>query len=644
MRVFNSKAKWAILFLALAIPGFLGAEQWSAPAPIAALNSNSRDLSAFLTADGKTLYLASDRPYLNTAKIDLYISNLFLGEWTTPMVLPGPVNAAGYWDDQPSLTLDGRYMYFYSTRPGGLGQGDIWVSENINGQWQAPVNLGGNVNSSADDGTPAISTDGQTLIFASSRSGGYGAIDLYVSTKVNGVWQPAVNLGGVVNTSYNNDHPTLSYTGRWLFYSSHSDIVRAENVAGVWQTPVKLPSPVNTSGDDVVTFFLDCNNGIYMAAPGSGIWDIKTAQWLDAPGPNPCSALLIPKGQWRVRVTLLEASAALPSDVYIDQPISQRLIKNSLKNIGTVVSTPFISGEELVLHIHVHGEAMGLGEYDHYSNGEFAKVDRVDPLRYIVGFEDLPADQADYDYNDVVLLVELIGEEVNIWENINYLGESQVVQAAPVGQETTAGLDLVNGDATAVLATIPETGLTEPSYVILTEGDPVFYQDLLAFAPFNSAGTFLKVELTNGQTAMAGSDPIQLTLDVPGAIPTPVLPAAEDGGMKMLAGDSAAAGSTVQPRLYRFNTETLAWEEIPDQEIVGPDLLTANLPGAGFVALGYPKPAGEKLHLNLKINCGMAPASELRGQAWTGIALLLPLLIGGLFRYTRKGRARKQVK
>ncbi len=481
--------------------------------------------------------------------------------------------------------------------------------------WQQPVVLPLGVNSTTIDITPTISVDGQTLIFSSGDS---GLRDLYVAHKVDGVWQNAVNIGAPFDTSYNEDSASLSYTGKYLFFSRGgvgdgvaSKIFRSVKIAGIWQEPVQLPSPVNTGKEEQASIFNDCTNTLYIYTGRFGnSWDLAITQWQDFSDANPCSQLIIPEGQWRVRVTLLEASAGLSSDIYLDQPISQLLIRNSLKNVGKVVSTPFLSAEELVFRIHINGKSMGLGEYDHYSNSEFAQVERTDPLRYLVKFEDLPADQADWDFNDTVLLVELVGVEVNIWESENYMGEAQVVQETPPDQDTVIGLAMVRGDVIDAVAEIPGAGLSEPSYGVVTEGDPALYDELLADAPFDSTGDFIKVELTSGQDALNGS-PVHLSLDV--------LPLAD--------------GNTAGYKLYRLDPDTASWQEVASQAQETETTVVADSNTVGLFALGFPKPTQP---LNIGLTCGQVPGPAGLNPLIAVLVLIVPLLAAGLLRRGRK--------
>jgi hypothetical protein len=130
--------------------------------------------------------------------------------WSTATNLGPTVNSSGA-DSGPALSKDGLSLYFYSDRAGGFGGNDIWVSqrESTDDAWGAPVNLGPTINTSASEFVPAFSRDGHWMFFASDRTGGYGMADIWASWR-NDVhddfgWQAAVNLGPNVNTSANDN-------------------------------------------------------------------------------------------------------------------------------------------------------------------------------------------------------------------------------------------------------------------------------------------------------------------------------------------------------------------------------------------------------------------------------------------------------
>jgi len=99
--------------------------------------------------------------------------------------------------------------------------GDIWYSENLDGVWQSPKNLGPPFNSPFNDHCLFFSADGNEAFWTSTRPGGFGGNDIWTSRKVDGVWQPAVNLGPNVNSVANETRPSLSWEGTTLLFGSN---------------------------------------------------------------------------------------------------------------------------------------------------------------------------------------------------------------------------------------------------------------------------------------------------------------------------------------------------------------------------------------------------------------------------------------
>ena len=89
-------------------------------------------------------------------------------------------------------------------------------------EWDDPINLGPVLNSPSDDNHPAVSKDGLSLFFHSNRPGGFGGEDIYVSQRLSldATWGQPVNLGPNVNTSSNDRVPAFSANGRWMFFGS----------------------------------------------------------------------------------------------------------------------------------------------------------------------------------------------------------------------------------------------------------------------------------------------------------------------------------------------------------------------------------------------------------------------------------------
>ncbi len=163
---------------------------WESPTNLGCdMNSNQHDNAAKYFDDPATgetlLYFAGGRPG-GPGSGDIWVAPTLDGTKDTfgPPSLVAESSIAGSNDSHPLMRKDGLEFIFVSNRHGGVGSSDIWSStrESLEDPWPAPVNVT-SVNSTATDFRPTLSFDGRMLIFASGRTGGLGAGDLYVSTR-----------------------------------------------------------------------------------------------------------------------------------------------------------------------------------------------------------------------------------------------------------------------------------------------------------------------------------------------------------------------------------------------------------------------------------------------------------------------------
>ncbi|RPI67163.1 MAG: hypothetical protein EHM43_09550, partial [Ignavibacteriae bacterium] len=164
------------------------------------VNDGEQVGAAALTPDGQTMvFSAFKHDVPGIGRTDLYTAKRKDGKWVDVTNLGGTVNSPAY-DAQPAVTADGRTLYFASDRSGGKGGTDIYVTQWTGSAWSVARPLEG-VNSSANEMSPVIAADGRTLTFASDRSGGTGGYDIYVA-KVEGVNATGVKSAGTpINTS-----------------------------------------------------------------------------------------------------------------------------------------------------------------------------------------------------------------------------------------------------------------------------------------------------------------------------------------------------------------------------------------------------------------------------------------------------------
>lgn len=181
-----------------------------------------------LTADGNRMYFT----------ICVGVCNIFYsdkqpnGDWSKPVKLPEPVNLANYSEKQPSISPDGRTLYFVSNRSGGKGRFDIWYSQQIaENVWSQPKSIGDTINTPFNEQSPFIHFDNQTLYFASDGHIGMGGLDLYLSRRLNDtLWSKPVNLGYPINTFADEDGLIVNAIGTTAYYSSDRNIQAGRDI------------------------------------------------------------------------------------------------------------------------------------------------------------------------------------------------------------------------------------------------------------------------------------------------------------------------------------------------------------------------------------------------------------------------------
>lgn len=174
-----------------------------------------------LSQDGKVLFFTGCNRPDGLGRCDIYVSQKKGDDWSKPFDLSPPVNTAG-WESQPSISADGRTLYFVSNRKGGYGGYDIWKSNLTEKGWSEPENLGPNINTSMNEQSPFIHPDDSTLYFCSNGWPGMGGMDLFVSRiGKDGKWQKPENLGYPINSSGDENGLTLTANGTSAFFSSN---------------------------------------------------------------------------------------------------------------------------------------------------------------------------------------------------------------------------------------------------------------------------------------------------------------------------------------------------------------------------------------------------------------------------------------
>jgi len=198
--------------------------QWQKAEPIGPpINTDDNEGAQFITSDGKRMFFTACNRYDGLGKCDIYMSEKLGKGWSIPINLGEPVNSS-YNEKQPSLSSDGKSLYFVSNRPGGKGGLDIWVSNlNDQGKWTKPYNLGDSINTPGDEQSPYIHPDNQTLYFASNGWPGMGSLDLYYSRRKPTnppSWTIPTNLGYPINTYADEVGLIVNANGNRAYFSS----------------------------------------------------------------------------------------------------------------------------------------------------------------------------------------------------------------------------------------------------------------------------------------------------------------------------------------------------------------------------------------------------------------------------------------
>ncbi len=194
--------------------------KWQEAMPISNLNTSENEAAHSISADGKWLAFTICNRKESIGSCDLFISEWNGNAWSIPKNMGPSINTTG-WEAQPALSADGNQLIFASNREGGYGDYDLWISFRSKGKWSSPKNLGNKINTAGKDETPFLHADGQTLYFSSDGHFGMGDRDLFISRKgPDGAWQAPINLGYPINTKNREGALSVSLDGQTAYYAS----------------------------------------------------------------------------------------------------------------------------------------------------------------------------------------------------------------------------------------------------------------------------------------------------------------------------------------------------------------------------------------------------------------------------------------
>ncbi|MHC4943134.1 MAG: VWA domain-containing protein [Planctomycetota bacterium] len=261
---------------------------WEPPEPLAGMSNLPLDhYEPVMSWDGLSLIFARGKAGENA---DLFHSQWDGKEWSAPQ----PMEAINTPSDElgPELSRDGRFLIFYSDRPGGIGGYDIWISRFDGETWNAPENPGEVINSEFNEYGPGLSPDGGRLFFSSNRlereltpeereawqatlRENFLESDYDIFTSVFETGDPPTREGGLppmphfdgaerleaLNSPADEGQVALTPRGDFIYFSSNRhgglgrfDLYRARILHGEVQEPINLGEPVNSFMDDMDPF------------------------------------------------------------------------------------------------------------------------------------------------------------------------------------------------------------------------------------------------------------------------------------------------------------------------------------------------------------------------------------------------------
>lgn len=239
------------------------------PAPFKLVNSPYDEQAPVISPDGKTLYFTiANHPQNVGGKRDagdIWVSILLEGRWQPPIHAGSEINDAGY-NAVAGFSADGSTLFLlgHYGKNGELArtQGISFSKKKDSGGWSAPENssIPYFINRS-EHFSGTISKDGNIFVFSAESYGSKGVEDIYVSLKKGNEWGEAINLGPVINTSFQEWSPSLSDDNRTLYFSSNGrkgfggfDIytaTRLDDSWTLWSTPLNMAEPLNSQAREL---------------------------------------------------------------------------------------------------------------------------------------------------------------------------------------------------------------------------------------------------------------------------------------------------------------------------------------------------------------------------------------------------------
>ncbi|MET0534342.1 MAG: hypothetical protein ABW171_08965 [Steroidobacter sp.] len=225
-------------------------------------STEASEVRLTISADGATAAWFTRNRAGGPGSYDIWISTRAADKWSAPK--PASFNSA-HRDFDPAFSADGRFLYFCSDRPGGLGGDDIYRVPVTAEGFGPPEHLGTEINSERNEWAPMLSGDGSLLLFSSDGRGGAGRLDLFSARHLeNGRFAPAKPLPGDINTAADEFDATFLADGITVVFARAPNIEKDRIVlavssqrAGRYDVGTVLPASVNAPDQNTYGPMLD---------------------------------------------------------------------------------------------------------------------------------------------------------------------------------------------------------------------------------------------------------------------------------------------------------------------------------------------------------------------------------------------------
>lgn len=180
------------------------------------INTDWHEATVGISPDGQTILIYKD----DLGDGNIYSTTLDGDVWSTPVKLNENINSK-YWEPSAFISADGNSLYFTSNRPGGFGGRDLYVSKKAqNGDWGIAANMGARINTAFDEEAPFIHPDGVSFSFSSNGHSTMGGFDIFTSLLSDTTWSEPVNVGYPINTTDDDIYYVVSPDSRTAYFTS----------------------------------------------------------------------------------------------------------------------------------------------------------------------------------------------------------------------------------------------------------------------------------------------------------------------------------------------------------------------------------------------------------------------------------------